>query len=181
MARAPQLDLSLALDDPETLQPTSLTPGERAQAEEWTEPFEDAEPASVGSRILAAGLDISLLAVVDVIVVYFTIQICGLAIGDAYLLPKAPLATFLALQNGGYLVAFTAGGQTIGKMAAGIRVVSALAPHTAIGLEHALLRTLMWFVLAAPAGLGFLTALFDRDRAGLHDRVAGTRVIRATI
>ena len=30
---------------------------------------------------------------------------------------------FLLVQNGGYLVAFTAGGQTLGKMAAGIRVV----------------------------------------------------------
>jgi uncharacterized RDD family membrane protein YckC len=49
------------------------------------------------------------------------------------------------VQNGGYLVAFTAGGQTLGKMAAGIRV----------------------------------TALFSRDRRGLHDRCAGTRVVRA--
>ena len=180
-ARTPLIDLSLALEESDTLQPLSLTPGERAQTEQWVEPAEDIEPAPVGARILATGLDIGLLAVVDLVVIYLTIQICGLALGEAYVLPKAPLAAFLALQNGGYFVAFTAGGQTLGKMATGIRVVSALAPHTAVGLEHALLRTLVWVVLVAPAGLGFLTALFNRDRCGLHDRAAGTRVIRASV
>jgi len=38
---------------------------------------------------------------------------------------------------------------------------------------------MMWGVLAVPAGLGFLTALFSRDHRGLHDRFAGTRVVRA--
>jgi uncharacterized RDD family membrane protein YckC len=38
----------------------------------------------------------------------------------------------------------------------------------------------MWILLAVPAGLGFLTALFSRDRRGLHDRFAGTRVVRAS-
>ena len=33
--------------------------------------------------------------------------------------------------------------------------------------------------LVVPAGLGLLTALISRDRRGLHDRVAGTRVVRA--
>jgi uncharacterized RDD family membrane protein YckC len=36
----------------------------------------------------------------------------------------------------------------------------------------------MWFVLAVPIGLGFLTALFSRNHRGLHDRFAGTRVVR---
>ena len=44
-------------------------------------------------------------------------------IEDLGILPKGPLIAFLLVQNGGYLVAFTAGGQTLGKMAAGIRVV----------------------------------------------------------
>jgi predicted phosphoribosyltransferase/dienelactone hydrolase len=35
-------------------------------------------------------------------------------------------------------------------------------------------------VLAVPVGLGFLTALFSRDHRGLHDRFAGTRVVRAS-
>jgi len=31
-----------------------------------------------------------------------------------------------------------------------------------------------------PAGLGLLPVLFDHDHRGLHDRFAGTRVVRAT-
>ena len=49
-------------------------------------------------------------------------QICGLTAADLDLLPKAPLLAFFFVQNGGYLVAFTAGGQTLGKMAMGIKV-----------------------------------------------------------
>ena len=43
---------------------------------------------------------------------------------------------------------------------------------------HSLLRTALWLLLAIPAGLGFLTALFSAERRGLHDRFAGTRVIK---
>ncbi len=61
----------------------------------------------------------------DGVVLYFTLQMCGLGLSQLALLPKTPLAGFLLLLNGGYLAAFTAGGQTIGKMAVGLRVVSA--------------------------------------------------------
>jgi len=90
------------------------------------------------------------------------------------------LIAFLLVQNGGYLVAFTAGGQTLGKMAAGIRVVSvdAAGKDETLDVGRAFLRTLAWLVLAVPAGLGFLTAIFSRDHRGLHDRFAGTRVVR---
>src|SRR5207244_2960581 len=122
---------------------------------------------------------LSILAVVDALVVYFTMQLCGITVFELGLLPKAPLLTFLIVQNGGYLVAFTAGGQTLGKMVTGIRV-GAAGEAEPLGLGRALLRTLLWFVLAIPGGLGFLTALLTSDRRGLHDRVAGTRVIRAS-
>jgi uncharacterized RDD family membrane protein YckC len=36
----------------------------------------------------------------------------------------------------------------------------------------------LWLLLAIPGGLGFLTALFSSERRGLHDRFAGTRVIK---
>ena len=101
----------------------------------------------------------------------------GLTIWDLGVLPKGPLLAFLLIQNGGYLVVFTAGGQTLGKMAAGIKVVPAGSDEP-LELGRALLRTLIWLVLAVPAGLGFLTAVLSRDHRGLHDRVAGTRVVR---
>ncbi len=136
------------------------------------------QAAGLGLRFFAAGLDLVLLALVDLAVVYFTAQICGLSTDELLLLPLGPLVTFLIVQNGGYLVAFTAGGQTIGKMLAGIRVVAA-EPGASLDLGRSLLRTVVWSLMALPAGLGLLTALFNHDRQGLHDRFAGTKVIRA--
>ena len=40
-------------------------------------------------------------------------------------------------------------------------------------------RAVMWLILAVPAGLGFVSAVVSRDHRGLHDRFAGTRVVRA--
>ena len=49
-------------------------------------------------------------------------RLCGLEFAELAVLPVVPFAAFLLLLNGGYVAAFTAaGGQTIGKMAAGIR------------------------------------------------------------
>jgi uncharacterized RDD family membrane protein YckC len=119
--------------------------------------------------------DLAILAAIDAVVIYFTIQICGLTLDDLGIVPKAPLFAFLLVQNGGYLVAFTAGGQTLGKMAAGIKVVS--TERSPLDFGRAFIRELVWFVLAVPAGLGLLTVL-SRDRRGIHDRFAGTRVVR---
>jgi uncharacterized RDD family membrane protein YckC len=122
-------------------------------------------------------IDFVILLAIDVLVVYFTMQICGLTAADLDVLPKAPLIAFFILQNGGYLVAFTAGGQTLGKMAMGIKVISTGGTEQ-IDVPHSLLRTVLWLLLAIPGGLGFLTALFSPERRGLHDRFAGTRVIK---
>jgi uncharacterized RDD family membrane protein YckC len=136
------------------------------------------EPAALGARALAALIDVGLLLAVDVIVVYFTLQICRVSFAELALLPKAPLLAFLLLQNVGYVVAFTTTGQTLGKMIAGVRV---LADDTdnAPDIGQSVLRALVWMVLALPAGLGLLTATLSRDGRGLHDRFAGTRVVRA--
>lgn len=135
------------------------------------------QPAGLGARLAATIIDLALLALVDLAVIYFTVQICGLGTNELDRLPAGPLVAFLIVQNGGYLVAFTAGGQTIGKMLTGIRVIAS-EPGQPLDLGRALQRTLMWTVLAAPAGLGLLSALLSTDRRGLHDRFSGTRVVR---
>ena len=61
---------------------------------------------------------------------------------------------FLLVQNGGYLVAFTAGGQTLGKMVTGIKVVAGRS-GAPLDLGRALLRTLVWALLAVPGGPRF--------------------------
>jgi len=143
------------------------------------EPEEWSRNAPVSARFVAVVIDLLILAAIDVVVIYFTMQICGVTLDELGILPKVPLLAFLLVQNGGYLVAFTAGGKTLGKMAIDSRVEPADAEDT-LDLGRACIRTVMWVLLAVPAGLGFLTALFSQDRRGLHDRCAGTRVVRAS-
>jgi len=128
--------------------------------------------------VLAALIDVFLLSAIDVSVVYFTMQIVGVGFTEFTIVPKVPLVAFLIVQNISYFVLFTAGGQTMGQMALGIKVISDEA-GVSPDLSHAMVRTIVWTALAVPAGLGLATALFSQDRRGLHDRFSGTRVVRA--
>lgn len=165
-------------EDTESELVRSFSPGDRAVSSRSGPLPDRAENAGVGARLVAVAIDLVILAVIDAIVVYFTMQICGLTWSDVGVLPKGPMIAFLLVQNGGYLVAFTAGGQTLGKMATGIRVVATDSAET-LDVGRAIMRTVVWLALAVPAGLGFLT-LLGRDHRGLHDRFAGTRVVRAS-
>jgi uncharacterized RDD family membrane protein YckC len=132
---------------------------------------------------MAAIIDLLLLGAIDAAVLYFTLQLVGFRIDELALLPRVPLFGFMMLLNGGYFVTFTAaGGQTIGKMLARIRVVPAesetLHAHR-VPLGHAVLRTASFLVSVLPAGLGYLPALVSRDRRAIHDRLADTRVVKA--
>jgi len=173
------LDLGLDLGTLDTHSEPRLFPSERAQAPDHAAPVRY-EDAGVARRVVASAVDSVILMAIDITVIYFTMQICGVAVAEFGLLPKAPLVVFLAVQNVGYLIAFTAGGQTLGKMAAGIKVVTEDSDDS-MDVGCALKRTVMWLVLAFPAGLGLLSTLFAHDHRGLHDRFAGTRVVRATV
>jgi uncharacterized RDD family membrane protein YckC len=99
-----------------------------------------------------------------------------LALADWRALPLAPLVAFLVLLKAGYFSAFTAvGGQTIGKMALDLRVVT--DGGRPLDGAAAVRRTVFGTVSAAALGLGFLPALVTADRRALHDRLAGTRVV----
>src|SRR5262245_44334263 len=172
--RTPTFDLALESDVVVARQPEVAA---HPDVTVWSED-DDAQDAPVAARLIAVAIDLAILAVIDAVVVYFTAQICGITLADLNVLPKGPLVAFLFVQNGGYLVAFTAGGQTLGKMAAGIRVVASESTAP-LDLGRAFLRTVMWVLLAIPAGLGFLSAIASRNHRGLHDRFAGTRVVRA--
>ena len=134
-------------------------------------------PAAPGRRILAATVDVMLLSMLDAVVLYFTLRLSGLTIAETAGLPVLPLAAFFLLLNGSYFIAFTTvGGQSIGKMALGIKVIGQEAEAVPIG--RATLRTLGYFVSALPFGAGFLPGIVSADRLALHDRLAHTRVVR---
>jgi len=127
-------------------------------------------------RLGAVALDHVLLLAIDLLVMYFTLRMVGLPMEDWKALPLAPLAAFLLLVKLSYFWAFTAvGGQTIGKMAARIRVVTTSSVPVDGGC--ALMRALAGAVSASVLGLGYLPALAGSERLALHDYVTHTRVI----
>jgi uncharacterized RDD family membrane protein YckC len=127
-------------------------------------------------RVVAAAIDHALLAAIDIAVIYFTLRISGLMMNEWPILPAVPLVLFLLLLKLAYFSAFTAvGGQTIGKMALRIRVVT--EDHGSIDATLALKRAAVGAVSTAFLGLGLLPAFFDADRRAFHDRVARTRVV----
>ena len=134
-------------------------------------------PAAPSSRILAALLDVALLSTLDAFILYLTLRLLGLETAQIFALPLPPLVAFCLLLNGGYFIAFTAvGGQSIGKMALGIKVIS--QGDSAVPIGRATLRTLAYFASALPLGAGFLPGVISADRLALHDRLAHTRVVR---
>lgn len=133
-------------------------------------------PSFQGSRVVAGLVDAAILLGIDAIVVWLTLRLLGLGFGDWPRLPLAPLLGFLFLLDTSYLVTFTAAsGQTIGKSMAGLRVVTQAGGRVPFG--HAVVRSAVVLLCAAPAGLGLLPIFLDAGGRGLHDRVAGTRVI----
>jgi len=177
--RASSLDLGFEISSADATPAAPRVPLPQFRDEHST-PQAIEQNAPLIARLGAAILDGLILAAVDIAVIYFTMQICGISLDELRVLPWAPLAVFLVLQNGGYLVAFTAGGQTLGKMAMGIKVISDGSPSS-VDVGSAFVRELIWLALVLPAGLGLLSAAFNRDHRGLHDRFAGTRVVRASL
>jgi uncharacterized RDD family membrane protein YckC len=131
-------------------------------------------------RMMAAVIDGVLLFGLDAAVLYFTLRLCNLTFTEVFELPVFPLLAFFVLLNGGYSVAFTAvGGQSIGKMALGIKVVS--DEDRPVPFGRATLRTLAYVASALPLGAGFLPGVLGADRLALHDRLAHTRVVRPSV
>jgi uncharacterized RDD family membrane protein YckC len=149
---------------------------------------QDFAVAPIWLRLLAGIIDVVIIGGIDAGVLFSTLRVLGLEPQQFALLPPAPIALFLVLLNGGYLATFTAaGGQTIGKMLAGIRVIAQRPADagefayytTRVSLGAAVLRATAYLASLLPAGLGFAAILFDQDGRALHDRLAETRVVRA--
>lgn len=131
--------------------------------------------ARPGVRLAAGCCDLALLAGLDAAVVWLTLRLTGLDLQSLDALPLAPLAAFLCLLDAGYLVGLTAaGGQTIGKMAWGLRVAD--ADGGPVSLPMAVARTL-WTPVSMTVGVGVVWIGLGREGRVLHDVLSGTRVV----
>ncbi len=128
------------------------------------------------SRRLASGVyELLILAAVVLIATFPFLAI----LGDATVGWKRHLLQAWVLSVvGAYLVGFwTRGGQTLAMKTWRIRLVR--DDGGAVGTARAVHRYLLAVLGTAALGLGFLWALFDRDRQFLHDRLAGTALVSA--
>ncbi len=159
------------LDPADSVMPTGGPSGE--EQPERASALENSPPLR---RLAATAIDAVLFAGIDLAVLYLTFRIVGLSLAEWRVLPAWPVALFLVGMKLSYASVFTAlGGQTIGKMAAGIRVVS--MDDSGVSPGAAVRRTLVSLVAVAAAGLGYLPGLVGRERRAIHDRVSGTRVV----
>lgn len=157
-------------------------PAESTERAHGAQPARPLEPVMAGAtaRIAAALIDIGLLVAIDAAVVWLTLRIAGLdATFEALAtLRPFPLAAFFLLLAFLYVAGFTlGGGQTIGKMALGLRVIG--DDGRGVDASGAVVRAAGCLLALLTLGLLFLPALLSVDRRTPYDRVVGTRVIRA--
>jgi uncharacterized RDD family membrane protein YckC len=148
-----------------------------ARAMEMEEAGDRVEPSR---RAAAAALDAAVLGGIAAFVLWATLKLCNVGLFDLGPAAFVPLLVFLAAVDLTYLLMFTAaGGQTVGKMMMGLRVVEDAGGIDApVPLRRAAWRAVLAVVSVAGLGLGWLPALFGRGLT-LHDRIAHTRVVRA--
>ncbi|MGH9201013.1 MAG: RDD family protein, partial [Vicinamibacterales bacterium] len=138
------------------------------------------EPASLAVRLGALAIDTALLGAVSFAVLFLTLRIAGLSLvwADIRVLPPIPFISFLTLLSLGYVASFTvAGGQTIGKMLTGARVIG--DDGRPVDVAGGVLRALGCALVPLTIGLSYSPVVLSIERRALHDRLAGTRVVRA--
>lgn len=140
-----------------------------------------------------AGLQLRIVAfILDVMVLISFGMLVGAAVGaylvvdsrlnDGNLSDRAPyvaaavvLTYILAFLPLYHILLWSWWGQTIGKMAVHIKVLSRAGGR--VPLSRSALRLLGYPASAAPLFLGVAIALFDRQHRTLHDRLADTVVV----
>jgi uncharacterized RDD family membrane protein YckC len=125
-------------------------------------------------RLACAIYESLLLAAVVLIATFPFLAILG---GDATQgWRRHALQLWVLAVAGTYLVGlWTHGGQTLAMKTWRIRLVR--DDGGPVGTGRAVHRYLLAALGLAALGLGFLWALFDRDRQFLHDRLAGTALV----
>lgn len=89
---------------------------------------------------------------------------------------RSPLMLFGVIFAVYFLLSESFGGQSLGKMALGLRVVEDDKYQKPTGLGHAARRLALFLIGGACFGLGFLASFWDAKRRPWHDRYSGSIV-----
>ncbi|MCS6884075.1 MAG: RDD family protein [Acidobacteriota bacterium] len=131
------------------------------------------KPADISQRLLASLLDILVLGLF--VAPYWIVSYqLGINLRDRqtlWLLSSATLAVIALL----LIVMTWASGRTFGMIFVGIQVVCS-STRSKPSLLQAILRSLGYFI-SLPT-LGFMLALFTKERKALHDILSGTTVVK---
>lgn len=119
--------------------------------------------ASFGRRLVAYLIDSILI---------------GIIYGIAYAISE-PLGVVASIVTGLIYFSYFDGsenGQTVGKMALGIRVID-FRGGGPIGFGRGFIRWLGRIVSSIPCFLGYFWAIWDKEKQGWHDKIATTVVV----
>jgi uncharacterized RDD family membrane protein YckC len=132
-----------------------------------------ARAPSIARRLASALYDLLLLAALVFIATWPFIAFFG---DSTHGWRRHMLQAWVVLVAGAYFVWFwTRGGQTLPMKTWHIRVVA--SDGRPVSIPRAVHRYLIALLGLAAVGLGFLWAIFDRDRQFLHDRLSGTALV----
>lgn len=156
-------------------------------------PSQRATAADQPAALAYAGLQLRVVAfILDIMVLISFGMLFGAGIGaylvvdsrlnDGNLSDRAPymavavlLAYVFAFVPLYFVLLWSWWGQTVGKMAVHIKILSRTGGRVSLG--RSALRLLGYAASVAPLFLGVVIALFDRERRALHDRLADTVVV----
>lgn len=133
-------------------------------------------PAGFWVRVMATGIDLLFLTAVMLLVRAGVASSVELSEGDPAVASAVIAAFNLYFWAAYYIVLHGATGQTLGKMAVGVRVVSLEGGAISYGVSFA--RWVGYFLSTLTFMVGYLMIAVRADKRALHDLVAGTRVVR---
>jgi uncharacterized RDD family membrane protein YckC len=131
--------------------------------------------AGLGRRLASLLYEVPLVAALAFLAAF---AFHGSASNDLQGLARHVFQLYLALVIGLYFVwCWLRGGQTLPMKTWRLKLVR--ADGTALSPARAVARYVLCWASLGAAGAGFAWALVDKDRQFLHDRLAGTRIVRA--
>jgi len=164
--------------------PAAVQPGDPWGAPIWAQevrvasaPDETAAiPAGVQRRFVALVVDLFVVVILWTIGTQLAVELARRAPRVDLVAQALGRAWQLVVPAAYFVLCHGTAGQTLGKRLLGARVVD--ESGAPLGYLRALGRCLATIVAVMPLGLGLVMAGFRQDRRGLHDLLAGTRVVR---
>jgi uncharacterized RDD family membrane protein YckC len=150
--------------DPQVPPPGQPPAGAEPAQPAWTPSGPSGPRASFGRRLVAYLIDAILLGIVNGILASALDPALGYSIGIV-----VGLAYFAILEGG-------ARGQTLGKMALGIRVID-FGTGGPIGYGRGVVRYLARILSFIVFLLGYLWMLWDKEKQTWHDKIANSVVV----